>query len=598
MKGRFMLGVLAALWAVTLSATPVRADEGWVIASFHSDIHIATNSTLTITEDIRVDFGSLHKHGIFRSIPLRYRYTDAHDRYYEMTVNSVTDGVKPVPYTTSVDNDNEVIKIGDPNYVVTGVNRYVVSYQVVGAMNSFSDHDELFWNVDGALWPVPKQSVSATVSMPTSSLQKAACYEGKSGSTETCPFGKVTFGLPNGFNTITFTSTRELASGEQMSVVTALNKGAVSVPAPLLESRKRLFPQDAFDINPLTIGISVLVFLAGIALMARFWWLHGRDRAYLGQYYLTNDPHDKAEPVFQRDPVVVEFGPPQNLRPAQLGLILDESADTKDVTATIVDLAVRGHLTISEVPGQRDWLLTRKAGDVSTLLPFETTLLDGLFAGRQQVKISELKGTFQPALRASEIQVYTDAMARKLFRVRPDLMRAGAIGLAILIVAAGAALTFVLGVNFGWGLVGFAVALVGLALLAGHRFLSTRTAAGRELMQHALGFRLYMTTAEKYRQQFAEKAEIFTQLLPYAIVFGCVGRWAKAFEGIDTSASNGWYVGNRPFQAAFIAGSLESFNGNLSSAIASAPPKSGSSSGFGGGGFSGGGGGGGGGGSW
>src|SRR5438477_5933513 len=37
---------------------------------------------------------------------------------------------------------------------------------------------------------------------------------------------------------------------------------------------------------------------------------------------------------------VVEFGPPQNLKAAQLGLILDESADTKDVTATIVDLGV------------------------------------------------------------------------------------------------------------------------------------------------------------------------------------------------------------------------------------------------------------------
>jgi len=128
--------------------------------------------------------------------------------------------------------------------------------------------------------------------------------------------------------------------------------------------------------------------------------------------------------------------------------------------------------------------------------------------------------------------------------------------------------------------------------------MASRTAAGREVMQKALGFRLYMTTAEKYRQQFAEKAEIFTQLLPYAIVFGCVDRWSKAFEGIDTSAGNSWYVGNAPFQAAFLSSSLESMNSSLSNAIASTPPSSGSSSGFGGGGFSGGGGGGGGGGSW
>ena len=136
-----------------------------------------------------------------------------------------------------------------------------------------------------------------------------------------------------------------------------------------------------------------------------------------------------------------------------------------------------------------------------------------------------------------------------------------------------------------------------MVMLITARQMPQRTAAGRDVMQHALGFRLYMNTAEKYRQQFAEKAEVFTQLLPYAIVFGCVTKWAKAFEGIDTSASNTWYVGSRPFQAALIASSLESMNSSISTAVASTPAGSGSS-GFGGGGFSGGGGGGGGGGSW
>src|SRR5581483_11814680 len=105
---------------------------------------------------------------------------------------------------------------------------------------------------------------------------------------------------------------------------------------------------------------------------------------------------------------------------------------------------------------------------------------------------------------------------------------------------------------------GVALIVAGIVLLAAHRAMASRTAAGRETMQKTLGFRLYMNTAEKYRQQFAEKAEIFTQLLPYAIVFGCVDRWAKAFEGIDTSATNNWYVGNAPFQAALLASSLQS----------------------------------------
>ena len=585
--GRVAVAAIAAAWAIGLSGAAVHADEGWVITSFHSEIVIGADSTLTVQEDIKVDFGSQQKHGIFRTIPLRYRYDDSHDRYYSLAVVAITNGTGPVPYTATIENDTEVIKIGDPNFLVTGANRYVITYTVAGVLNSFSDHDELFWNVDGALWPVPKQEVTATVVVPDNSFQKAACYQGPAGSTEACTFGM------NPAKSIDFSSTRSLGSGEQMSIVTALNKGAVSVPAPMLEARKRQFPQDAFDITPLTVGLTLLIAIAGIGLVAWNWWAHGRDRVYLTQYYLTNDPRERTDPLFHHETVVVEFDAPQNMRPAELGLILDERADAKDVTATIVDLAVRGFMTIAEVPEAKDWTFTWKGGgDAAALLPYEQTILDGLFAGQQQVKLSELKGKFAPTLRTAEGQIYTDAVSRKLFTARPDTTRAqwGCLGVGVMI--AGVATSVALGLAFGWGLIGAAVVLTGLVLTITFPFMPQRTAAGRELLQHTLGFRLYMTTAEKYRQQFAAKAQIFTQLLPYAIVFGCVSLWAKAFEGIDTSASSGWYAGTGPFQAALLAGSLESMNANISSAISYTPPSSGSSSGFGGGGFSGGGGGG------
>jgi uncharacterized membrane protein YgcG len=590
---RLGTAMLAAAWAIGLSSPAVHADEGWVITSFHSDITIASDSALTVTEDIRVDFGSLQKHGIFRTIPLRYRYDDSHDRYYSLEVASVTDGNRPLVYADSIDSDNYVIKIGDPNLLLSGAHRYVITYQVAGVMNSFADHDELFWNVDGALWPVPKQSVTATVHLPSANaFQKAACYQGPTGSKEGCT-GE------NSGAVVSYSSTRSLASGEQMSVVTALAKGVVTVPPPMLEARKRQFPQDAFDITPLTVALSLLVAAGGIGLVAWNWWVHGRDRAYLTQYYLTNDPRQGTVPLFRHEPVVVEFEPPQNMRPAQLGLILDERADAKDVTATIVDLAVRGYMTIAELPKDSSWNFTWKAGgDASTLLPHERTLLDAMFAGRKEVSLLELKGKFAPTVKQAEGQIYEDALSKKLFTARPDIARTqwGCLGVASIFV--GIAVSAGLGLAFGWGLIGAAIVLTGLVLTISFPFMPQRTAAGRDLLQHTLGFRLYMTTAEKYRQQFAAKASIFTQLLPYAIVFGCVSLWAKAFEGIDTSASSGWYVGNAPFQAAFLASNLESMNANISSAITYTPPSSGSSSGFGGGGFSGGGGGGGGGGSW
>src|SRR5947199_1039523 len=166
--------ILAAV--ALLSPVNTSADEGWVITSFGSDITAVSSATLTVVEDINVDFGSLQKHGIFRTIPLRYRYNDTQDRYYGLSVVSVTDGTRPIAYDVSVQSDNEVIKIGDPDVLVTGVQRYVVTYTVSGAMNEFSDHDEIFWNVDGALWPVPKEHVTATMHLPAGSYQDAACY--------------------------------------------------------------------------------------------------------------------------------------------------------------------------------------------------------------------------------------------------------------------------------------------------------------------------------------------------------------------------------------------------------------------------------------
>ena len=596
MRSRTVLSLLAALWLTVMAAGSVHADEGWVIKSFQSTITIRQDSTIAVVEDIRVDFGGLQKHGIFRTIPIRYRYNDSNDRVYDLEVKSVTDGSRPLTYEDYTEGPDEVIKIGDADRTVSGAQRYVISYTVQGAMNRFADHDELFWNVDGGAWPVAKESVAANVTTPAGAWTELACYQGPTGSREGCATSAVN-------NFLTFSSTRRLAEGEQMSIAVKLVKGAVDVPPPMLTAKAREFPQDAFDVNLLTVGVALLVAIAGIGAVAWNWWRHGRDRAYLTRYYEapTSAP-DEPEPLFKHEPVVVEFGPPQHMKPAQLGLILDEQADPKDVTASIVDLAVRGYLTITDQPGflgSHDWLLTRKQADENALLPYERTLLNGLFEGRSEVKVSELKGKFRSTLQAVESQVVSDAMSRRLFTANPNVARGGWGCLGVGVLLLGGVATYFLGIALGWGLVGLAVVLVGGVLVATAMNMSQRSATGRELLLKTLGFRLYMDTAEKYRQQFAEKAEIFTQLLPYAIVFGVVSKWAKAFEGIDTSQANSsWYVGNAPFQAALLSSSLQSMNNSISSAITASPPSSGSSSGFGGGGSSGGGGGGGGGGSW
>src|SRR3989454_5260398 len=186
-SAKLALAATLCTFAIGVSGRTAGADEGWVITGFNSEMQIAADSSLLVSEDIRVDFGSLQKHGIFRTIPIQYRYNDTQDRYYDIEVVNVSDGKQPVPFDAYVDNFDEVIKIGDPNRTVTGAQRYVISYRVQGALNRFADHDELFWNVDGDMWPVAKESVTAKVTTPAGAWTELACYQGPSGSREACP---------------------------------------------------------------------------------------------------------------------------------------------------------------------------------------------------------------------------------------------------------------------------------------------------------------------------------------------------------------------------------------------------------------------------
>jgi uncharacterized membrane protein YgcG len=570
--------VVLAVVALGLGSAPASADEGWVIQRFASDITVQTDGSLRIVEAIEVDFGALQKHGIFRTIPVKYGWDETHVRLYRLSVRSLTDGPgRAVRYQVSVGGPNTVIKIGDPDVTVSGPQTYRLTYDLAGAMNAFPDHDELFWNVNGGSWPVPTSAVTATLHVPEG-LQKTTCFQGARGSTEPC---RATMGT----NRADFETTRSLPTGEQLTIVAALAKGVVAEPAPILEQSGRTVPQ-RFEPQPANLVPAVLVLLAGLGAIFWRWHTVGRD-------------------VGERETVVPEYEPPDKLRPAQLGVIIDESADKKDVTATIVDLAVRGYLTITEKKAgwfeSKDWTLKSTGKPPDGLLVYERVIWNGLFKGREKVKISQLREKFVVSLRAAQEALYTDTAKRKWFIARPDEVRRGYVGLAALAILAGAGIAWLLGTALGAGLIGMAVAAVGVVALGVARVMPAKTAAGAELLRRTLGFRHYMEVAEKERQRFAERENIFSEYLPYAIVFGCVERWAKAFKDIDMSAQTAsWYVGHGHFNANALSSSLQGFSSNLGSAIASTPGSKGGSgfSGGGGGGGAGGGGGGGGGGSW
>jgi hypothetical protein len=571
------LRVLAIVAIVAAMAAPAgAADTGWTIDAFTADIAIRSDGVLAITEAIDVNFNTLQKHGIFRDIPTRYTFDDTRDRVFRLAVQSVTDATgRGLTNQVSAGDTMTEIKIGDPNRTVSGRQTYRIRYTVAGALNAFADHDELYWNVNGADWDVPTAAARATVTGPAGAVQRVTCFQGATGSTEACSSTVTGSGA-------SFAATRRLSPGEQLTIVVALAKGAVAVAPPELVTRPRGFA-DYFSTSPLALALAVGVLAGGLYGVGWLWWARGRDRGRA------------------RGAIIAEYEPPDKLRPAQLGVLIDESADPGDLVATIVDLAVRGYLTITEHPkhglfGHADWTLDKKK-DGADLLPYERTLFDGLFAGGESVLLSTLKGSFAPTLARAQKLLYTDATKRGWFVADPSSVRTLYAALGCVTAVAGIGLVFFLGQLVGWGLVGVAVIPAGLALLVMNHAMPARTAAGAAVFAQALGFKRYMDTAETDRAAFAEKEGLFTAYLPYAVMFGSVDKWLRAFSGLDlTRAVSSWYTGPGTFQPAMFGSSFNSFSSTLASTVVTTPAAKGGS-GFSGG-FSGGGGGGGGGGSW
>ena len=595
-------GVIVLLSLVVLVGGPAPAAQfgSERITAYDVEIVVEPAGTLLVTETIDYNFGPFERHGIFREIPVRFGYDDRYERIYPLKVLSV-EGSEGTPdqYKRESAGNATRLKIGDPDTTITGAHRYTIVYRVTAALNGFPEHDELYWNAIGTEWSVPIARATVRVTAP-SDITDVACFGGGFGSRLACSEadreGRIAGFAQGG-----------LDAGEGMTVVVGFAKGAVPTPAPILDERWSL--TRAFAVTPATGLLSLAMLAAAVYLIVRLAWRTGRDRRFAGSpvdvAYAT-DGQEEAVPLslgpFGRGETPVEFVPPEGLRPGQLGTLIDEVANTLDVTATIVDLAVRKHLRITEIPkkgffGKPDWTLTRlQNGD--ELRPYERGLLTALFKSGDEVELSSLRNTFAARLEQVKTLLYDDVIKHGWFVGRPDKIRIrwqvrGWIALIFALL-----LTTILAAFTHAALLGVPLIVGGLLLVLTSKRMPRRTAKGVSVLTRAAGFRRFIEESERDRARFAEEQHLFSEYLPYAIVFGATEKWARAFAGIDGSLPDqSWYGSSSAFTAVGFSHAIDGFAVTTAGTITSTPASSGSS-GFGGGGSSGGGGGGGGGGSW
>lgn len=623
MKKLFLIITFSLLFL--FNSTPTLALENlgaFTIDFYDVVIDIDEEGAMLVEEKIIVDF-SEPRHGIYREMPYKYQDDKGFKYNLRIKVLSVEDqSGKEWKYEKSKSSGNLVLKIGHPDYEISGQQTYIIKYEVKRGLRFFSDHSELYWNPIGTNWPTTIGSAASIVNLPREidlDQEDLRCFAGYVGSDEeNCTIRVVS---PT---SVYFESNISLRAYQGMTI--AMKFPLSYIPAPSFLENLKYFLIDNWGFLLPIIVLIVMYFL---------WKRRGKEINL-----------DKT--------IIAQYEAPDNLTPGEMGYLLKNKYKSSFVAADIINLAVKGYLKIKEDEGAslvkakimkimaiigvvvfvvvffitissfresaligvystlpllviviivlkiitrkqkgnfEHTLIKVKDWENSKLTQHEKALLEGLFRSKDSVKVSSLK-TFYNDVGISRKKI--KAKIKELGYFEKSIWNSSAIYIvaSFILLFASFMLASIMQ-RFDVGIGGFLSAV--LVFVFGV-YMSKRTRKGAEALWYAKGFREYINTAERYRVKFQEKENIFEQVLPYAMVFGLADKWAKAFKDILKSPPD-WYESSNPsaFTPAYLATSMNSFTTQASAATHA--PSSSSSSGFSGG-SSGGGFGGGGGGSW
>src|ERR1700681_10517 len=555
---------ITALWGVAgAQAKELR------IENFDAHIVVSSNGTIEVTETIRAHFIGGPWHGLYRSIPVEYMTPQGLNYTLFLDVKRITDGSgHQLKFDSSRVRHYRKLKIYIPD-ADNSVQTVSIEYTVSDAIKFFEDHDELYWNVTGDEWDVPIQSAHAQIILPAGASNiRATAFTGVYGS------HAKDAGIDIAGNGVEVRTTAPLPYHAGLTVAVAFDKGVIQEPTVadvvgrFLRSNWPLF---------LPVGIFRFMFY--------LWWTRGRDP--------------------RLRPIAAQYEPPNQLTPGEAGTLVDNSANMRDITASIVDVAVRGYLVIEEVQKDRmlglmhekdyNFILQKDFSQWGTLKPHEQALLGGFFtAGKagDTISMDSLQNRFYKTLPIMRSGIFESLVSQGFYRRRPDSVRSTYIGAGVVIGAlmiwGGGALGRALGIAPLSFIIGGI--LSALVICAFGWFMPAHTEQGTRALENVLGFEDFLNHVEADRfNRTIKTPQMFEKFLPFAMAFGVEKNWSKAFDGIMTQPP-GWYRGGSGpiFYPVNFTSNLNNMSARASSVMASAP-RSSVGSGFGGGGSSGGG---------
>ncbi len=566
------LAVLVA-WAL-MGAHLVFAAAAERILDFHSQIEVHEDGHLIITETIKVvSLGRQIKRGIYRDFPTIYKNRSGKKIRVGFKVLGVLKNDHPEAYHTASRTNGKRVYIGRKNvFLQPGTYTYTITYRTDRQLGFFKDHDELYWNVTGNGWKFPIEKAGATVLLPSrTDVVEATAYTGRRGAK-----GKSFTRGYDEMGNVTFETTRLLKPGEGLTIAVAWPKGVVTEPS--LVARLAYQARDNAGTIAALTGIIVLFIYY---LMA--WIKVGKDP--------------------QKGPIIPLFKPPEGFSPAAVRVVKKMDFDNKSFAAALVDMAVKGALTISEDSDGVFTLKKRPDADPTLLSRGEKKLLNNLYKSLDTLRleksnhaniraaISVLKQTLNtdlekvcfvsntgyliPGVAITFISLVAVVLTARQISTAAFMsvwLSIWTVGCAFLISRvigafrqsgrrltkkAGAVLQALFTIPFligeGAGLWMFtqavsfraAVFFIGLILLTPlfYHLLKAPTLYGRKILDQIEGFQQYLSIAETDRLEILNPPEktpaLFEKMLPYAMALDVENEWGKQFADVFNRANGG-----------------------------------------------------------
>ena len=563
MKISRTFALLALFFAAFASAAQAKS---WRVADFQDHITVAKDGSAVVTERISLVFVG-EWHGIHRTIPIEYPGPNGTNYELFLDITSVTDGSgSKLKYESSISSGSRDLKIYIPDAVDT-TRTVEITYRVLNGTRFFKDYDEFYWNVTGNDWPVPIDHAASTVRFPDAAAGslRAQAFTGVYGSTQHDAVSSVD-GAEAKFET-----NNPLPMRGGLTIDVYIPKDILKEPSAL---RKFFW----------FIGGNPIVFLPLVTLCAMFtlWWYKGRDP----------DPGMSVAPMYE---------PPFGISPAEAGTLLDDTIHPRDITSTMVDLAVRGYIKIEETAEKvlifthKDYVFhlvkPREQWDAS-LAPHERVMLENVFAGGTDTRLSSLKNRFYTAVPIIRQDIMAALKRKGIYLLDPESANGYSIGAAVAILG-----FFGLFQYLGWANFLSSIPLLVICGLVSAvifwlfaRVMTAKTLKGSRTRIAVLGFQEFMNRVDADRLKIMPPTT-FEKFLPYAMALGVEHHWAQAFAGLIKDPPQ-WYVGpggyGAGFNPIFFSTSMHSMATDMHQVFVSAPRASSSGSGFGGGGGGGG----------